>query len=256
MFATPETRGPSNDSVLKTTTTWGRRIALLALITLLAAGLCLADGKHKLSKDLDALKGGHSGASVDVIIQFNQTPTDAHHQKVQNKGGVLKTKLDFIKGAHYSVPVESLDALADDPDVTYISPDRRLSGALDNTAAAVNAKAAWQAGWDGTGIGVAVIDSGITYHSDLYGTTGSGGKLRIIYSQDFDGGGTNDYYGHGEHVAGIIAGSGKSSNYSTYTRAFKGIAPNANLINLRVLDQNGQGTDSGVISAIQVAISV
>src|SRR6266705_3132321 len=88
MFATLEARGPSNDSVLKTTTTWGRRIALLALITLLAAGLSLADGKHKLSKDLDALKGGHDGATVDVIIQFNQAPTDAHHQKVQSKCGV------------------------------------------------------------------------------------------------------------------------------------------------------------------------
>src|SRR2546425_3185859 len=192
MSAAPETRRPSHDSVLKTTTTWGARLALFALITLLAAGLSLADGKkHKLSRDLDALKGGHNGATVDVIIQFNQTPTDAHHQKVQNKGGVLKTKLGVIKGAHYSVPVESLDALADDPDVVYISPDRRLSGALDNTAAAVNAKAAWQAGWDGTGIGVAVIDSGITPHPDLYGTTRSGGQLRLIYSPDFVAGGAD-----------------------------------------------------------------
>src|SRR6266481_6940753 len=135
--ATLGTRQSSNDSVLKTTT-WGARLALLTLITLLAAGLCLADGKHKLSKDLDALKGGHSGASVDVIIQFNQTPTDAHHQRVQNKGGVLKTKLDFIKAAHYSVPVESLDVLADDPDVAYISPDRSVRGLLDTTVATVN----------------------------------------------------------------------------------------------------------------------
>ena len=256
MSATLGTRRPSNDSVLKTTT-WGTRLALLALFILLAAGLSLADGhKRKVSQDLEALKSGPSGSTVDVIIQFNQAPTDAHHQRVQDKGGVLKRNLDVIKGAHYSVPVESLDALADDPDVVYISPDRRLNGALDNTAAAVNAKVAWQSGWDGTGIGVAVIDSGITYHSDLYNTGGSGGKLRIIYSQDFVGGGTNDYYGHGEHVAGIIAGSGKSSNYSTYARTFKGIAPNANLINLRVLDQNGQGTDSGVIAAIQVAINL
>ena len=71
-----------------------------ALMTLLVAGLCLADGnKHKLSNDLNVLKGGHNGATVDVIIQFNQTPTEAHHQKVQNKGGILKTKLDFIKAA-------------------------------------------------------------------------------------------------------------------------------------------------------------
>src|SRR5258708_26451292 len=259
MSATPETRQSS--SILKTTT-WGARLALLALVTLLVAGLCLADGKkQKLSNDLKALKVSDNSAMVDVIIQFNQTPTDAHHQKVQDKGGVLKTKLDFINGAHYSAPVESLDALADDADVVYIPPDRRLSGALDQTAAAVNANVAWQAGWDGTGIGVAVIDSGITGHSDLYSTTGSGGKLRILYSQDFVGGtthpGTYDYDGHGEHVAGIIAGSGKDSSYSWVdTRTFKGIAPNANLINLRVLDQNGQGNDSGVISAIQVAISV
>src|SRR5712691_7771314 len=128
---TPGTKKYSSDTFLKTTT-WGARLALLALIALLAAGMSLADG-NKLSKDLDALKGGHNGATVDVIIQFNQTPTAAHHQKVQSKGGVLKTKLDFIKAAHYSVPVESLDALADDPDVAYISPDRPVRGALDTT---------------------------------------------------------------------------------------------------------------------------
>src|SRR5712692_6457802 len=143
MSAKLGTRQSSNDSVLKTTT-WGARLALLTLLALLVAGLCLADGnKHKLSRDLDALKGSNSGTSVDVIIQFNQTPTDTHHQKVQNKGGVLKTKLDFIKGAHYSVPVESLDALADDPDVAYISPDRPVKGSLDYVTAAVNAPIAW-----------------------------------------------------------------------------------------------------------------
>src|SRR5260370_40561655 len=260
MSAKLGTRQSSNESVIKTRC-WGAGLALLTLITLVVAGLCLADGKHKLSKDLDALKGSHSGATVDVIRQFNQTPTDAHHQKVQNKGGVLKTKLDFIKGAHYSVPVESLDALADDPDVAYISPDRQLNGLLDKTAAVVNANAAWQSGWDGTGIGVAVIDSGISTNisssADLYSSGGGGGKLRIIYSQDFVGGGTDDYYGHGQHVAGVIAGSGKNSSYSWVdTRMFQGIAPNAHLINLRVLDQNGQGTDSGAIPAIQQAISL
>src|SRR5437773_2684700 len=148
MSARPETREFSNRSFIETTT-WGARLALLTLMTLLVAGLCLADGnKHKLSNDLNILKGSHNSATVDVIIQFNQTPTDAHHQRVQNKGGVLKTKLDFIKGAQYSVPVESLDALADDPDVTYILPDRRLNGSLDNTAPAVNANIAWSYGWE------------------------------------------------------------------------------------------------------------
>src|SRR5260370_16600140 len=126
---TPGTKKYSTDTFLNTTT-WGRRLALLTLTTVLAAGLCLADGKHKVSSDLDALKGGLTGTTVDVIVQYNVPPTDAHHQKVQSKGGVLKTKLDFIKAAHYSVPVEALDVLADDPDVAYISPDRPVRGAL------------------------------------------------------------------------------------------------------------------------------
>src|SRR5438034_4192895 len=127
MFATRVANQSSSDTILRMASRWGARFAVLALTTLLAAGLSSADGKkHKLSKDLDALKGGHNGATVDVIIQFNQTPTAAHHKMVQSKGGVLKTHLDFIKGAHYSVPVESLDELANDSDVAYISPDREV----------------------------------------------------------------------------------------------------------------------------------
>src|SRR5215470_6009749 len=110
----------------------------LQAFRLLAAGLLLlssvaAFAQHgKIAADFGEFPV-HGVGTVDVIIQFNQTPTDAHHQKVQNKGGVLKTKLDFIKGAHYSVPIGSVDALAEDPDVAYISPDRPLNGLLDNT---------------------------------------------------------------------------------------------------------------------------
>src|SRR5438552_2481273 len=265
MAFAPGTKRPSSDTILKTTT-WGARLALLALIVLLAAGTSLADGKkHKLSKELDAVKGDHNGATVDVIIQFNQTPTDAHHHKVQNKGGVLKTKLDVIKGGHYSVPVESLQNLAHDPDVAYISPNRPLSGTststLDYTSEAVNAPAAWkQWGLDGTGIGVAVIDSGVTAVGDLYWWIPSNQTYgsRVVYSQSFVPGttDTSDLYGHGTHVAGIIAGAGWFSTGLNFTHTFKGIASNANIINLRVLDQNGAGTDTSVIAAIQTAISL
>src|SRR5437773_1754236 len=261
-----ETQPSSDASVLKTTTTWGARLVLFALITLLASGLSFADGKkHKLSKDLDALKGGHNGATVDVIIQFNQTPTAVHHQKVQNKGGVLKTKLDVIKGAHYSVPTGSLEDLENDPDVAYISPNRPLSGTsastLDYAAETVNAPMARQQwGLDGTGIGVAVIDSGVTAVGDLYWWIPSNQTYgsRVVYSQNFVPGttDTSDQYGHGTHVAGIIASEGWFSTGSNFTHTFKGIAPNANIINLRVLDQNGVGTDSSVIAAIQTAISL
>src|SRR5258708_2353886 len=180
-FNTPGTKKSSSNTFLKTTT-WGKQLALLTLITLLAAGLSFADGnKHKVSSDLDAREGGNSGATVDVIIQFNQTPTDVQHGKVQNKGGVLKTKLDFIKGAHYAVPVEALDALADDPDVAYISPDRPIHGALDTTVATVNGGYAQTLGLDGAGVGVAVIDSGGSDIPDLHNASG----YEVTYAPSF-----------------------------------------------------------------------
>ena len=246
--------------------TWGARVLVTIVICLLAAGASIADGKkHKLSKDLDAQKGGSKGLTVDVIVQFNQAPTDAQHSKVEGKGGLLRKKLDVIKGAHYSVPVESLPGLADDPDVAYISPNRPLSGTststLDFTPESVNAQVAWQQ-WrlDGTGVGVAVIDSGVTAVGDLYWWIPSNQTYgsRVVYSQSFVPGttDTSDQYGHGTHVAGIIAGAGWFSTGSNFNHTFKGIAPNANIINLRVLDQNGAGTDSSVIAAIQTAISL
>jgi serine protease AprX len=260
-----ETQRPSSDTILKTTT-WGRRLALLALITLFGAGLSFADSKkHKLSKDLDAAKGGKHGATVDVIIQFNQTPTATQHKKVGDKGGVLKTKFDSIKAAHYSVPTGSLEDLENDPDVAYISPNRPLSGTssstLDYAPESVNAPMARQQwGLDGTGIGVAVIDSGVTAVGDLYWWNPSNQTYgsRVVYSQTFVPGTTDasDQYGHGTHVAGIIAGAGWFSTGNSFSHTFKGIAPNANIINLRVLDQNGVGTDSSVIAAIQTAISL
>jgi len=255
-----------NNTVLSSAAMWGTRVLLSIFVLLFTASLSLAHGKkHKLSKDLEGVQGGPNGPTVDVIIQFNQAPTDVQHGKVQGKGGALKRKLDVIKGAHYSVPVESLQTLADDPDIAYISPNRPVShtstSTVDYAPETVNAPVAWQQ-WslDGTGVGVAVIDSGVTAVGDLYWWIPSNQTYgsRVVYSQNFVPGTTetSDQYGHGTHVAGIIAGAGWFSTGSNFTHTFKGIAPNANIINLRVLDQNGVGTDSSVIAAIQAAINL
>ena len=65
-----------------------------------------------------------------------------------------------------------------------------------------------------------------------------------------------DEFGHGTHVAGLIGGNGANSTGYHYFHTFLGIAPNVNLINLRVLDGNGQGSDTAVIQAIETAISL
>ena len=203
----------------------------------------------KIAPDLDGID---RAANADVIIQFKHVPTEAHHLKVRQQGGMLRAPFELIKGGLYTVPARALEPLANDPEVAYISPDRPVGAMLDLTADAVNAAAAWQANLDGTGIGIAIIDSGISNAEDLE----SGGASRVIYNLDLVGTGTDDHYGHGDHVAGIVAGNGRRSTCSKCTRTFKGIAPNANLINLRVLDQNGQGTDSAVIAAIITAIAL
>ena len=97
-----------------------------------------------------------------------------------------------------------------------------------------------------------MIDSGIHQVSDLQ----SSGASRIAYSADFVGGGTDDQYGHGTHVAGIIGGNGAYSTCPTCNVQIRGLAPNVTLVNLRVLDNNGQGSDSTVIAAIQTAVQL
>ncbi len=142
------------------------------------------------------------------------------------------------------MPAKALAALANDPDVVTISPDREVRGTLDIAAQAINATIANQNTWKGTGIGVAVIDSGID---------GPDVNPQVAYSENFVPSemGALDHYGHGTHVAGIIAGNGGLSRGK-----YKGIASGVKLINLRVLDTYARGTDSAVIAAIQQAISL
>lgn len=228
------------------------RVVLIALACILLGVPAFAN-HPKIAPDLE---GVDPSATVDVIIQFAHLPTARHHAMVMRRGGSLKVRLDLVKGAAYTIQRRQLEPLANDSEVVYISPDRKVKGMLDLTAAAVNAPTAWNSyGLTGTGIGIAIIDSGVTLTNDLKKL--GAGSSRIVYSQDFTGlGVTTDSYGHGTHVAGIAAGDGKASSYASDFRTFRGMAPNAQIINLRVLDQNGEGTDSAVIAALQQAVAL
>ena len=172
----------------------------------------------------------------------------------------------FTPSARSSLLLSS-SALAADNKVAHISVDHSLGsrgGVSENTISsspnytheAINADAVWSLGYSGAGIGVAVIDSGINPVQDL---ADASGKSRIVYNQSFvasELSTVTDAYGHGTHVAGLIAGNGATSagKHDYYT--IQGVAHNVNLINLRVLDENGAGTDSQVIAAIHQAIAL
>jgi len=234
--------------------TWGGRLLGLCAV-LLTSTLIFGQGQ-KLSPDLQRREGSDH---LNVIIQFRQAPTAAHHQIVARQGGVLQRELGVVKAGEYSLPAAALAKLAAEPDVAYITPDRPLrttstlpAQTLDYYEPTINAPYAWELGLNGAGIGVALIDSGVVGISDLHTP-----NYRVVYSQNFSSGpNASDQYGHGTHVAGIIAGNGSASSGPPFFYTIRGVAPSVNLVNLRVLDQNGQGTDSLVISAIQTAIQL
>ncbi|MEZ4862888.1 MAG: S8 family serine peptidase [Caldilineaceae bacterium] len=97
----------------------------------------------------------------------------------------------------------------------------------------------------GQGVTVAVVDSGIADHPDLYDYAG---ESRVIKHVNFvpDGMLPDDYYGHGTHVAGTIAGLGQAS-----AGAYLGVAPEAQLIDVRVMNDRGHGNTSDVLTGLQ-----
>ncbi|WP_306819978.1 S8 family serine peptidase [Streptomyces sp. DSM 40750] len=107
----------------------------------------------------------------------------------------------------------------------------------------IGAPDAWRAGWTGKGVKVAVLDTGIdATHPDLKG--------RVVAAKDFSASGnTDDKAGHGTHVASTIAGSGTAS-----AGKYRGVAPDARLLNGKVLGDDGSGEESGIIAGMQWAV--
>ena len=243
---------PHADSVV-----WGNAVSVLTTVKTAASD----EVASKFSPELQQQPATDQNGMVTVIVQHRQMPSSAHLRALQGRGATVKAQFRTIRAVTMRVPVSMLAELEQDPNVSYITPDRFVSvtanPVTEEFATAVQADiAASQYALTGTGIGVAVIDSGIAAHPDL---TNASGTSRVVYSQSFVTGDstTSDKFGHGTHVAGLIGGTGASSGTANgYPATYAGMAPGVNLINLRVLDQNGAGTDSGVIAAIEEAITL
>jgi len=249
---------------------WGKRLSAV-LTVVLATGMAFgqrwnsptATGRFsRMAPELSDLltkakRGTSANQTVRVIVQYKQTPTSTHYSTMQGRGGRLHAKLHMIKGAAFTIPVRALPALEADPNIASVTIDHPLHLMDDTTDEVIGAASAWNSGFTGAGIGIAVIDSGINdSHRDLWDSTQT--SSRVVYHQDFTGTATSnanganyDLYGHGTHVAGIIAGNGYLSGGQ-----YQGVAPAATLIDLRALDANGGGSDSTVIAAIQQAIAL
>src|SRR5262249_48657532 len=139
----------------------------------------ITDLREKLIGPLYAASQGNSGRSK-VIIMTSGIPSASLKNQVSGGGGFLGRSFKYVNGFAAEVPNGFLNALANIPFVKYIVPDSNFTPLVDITAGTVGADIAQNTyGYDGTGIGVAVIDTGITPHEDLQGRFGLN---RIIYS--------------------------------------------------------------------------
>ncbi|HEX7308636.1 S8 family peptidase [Lentzea sp.] len=121
--------------------------------------------------------------------------------------------------------------------------DAKRQASLDRSVPQINAPAAYAAGFTGKGTTVAVLDTGVdNTHPDL--ADREIGERNFSSSPD-----AVDHYGHGTHVASTIAGTGAKSG-----GRYRGVAPDANILDVKVLGDNGSGQDSAIIAGMEWAV--
>jgi len=266
----------------------------LALLVVLdnrthAQGLNVAQHLKKLDGLLREDVDQHAGGARRVLIRTTAENRDAVRQLLAAQGNAVLEDLgsDTLTAV---VPAEALESLAKSAKVNGISADaivrphglldgllgvvggtlglvtntvgglvgtigNVLDPALDDASAGdpvppavLRATLGVQDAWTGKGVTVAVIDSGLEMSSEFTG------RVKAFY--DFTNGQTTatsafDDYGHGTHVAGTIAGNGALST----NKAYHGLAPNVQLLVLKVLDASGAGYTSDVVRAIDFAVA-
>src|ERR1051325_3308122 len=230
-----------------------------AVLLSLCSALCISPNTKaraanlsttKISPDLRQLiLSGNGDAQVRVIVQSTPSSSPSLLGGLLNTvGGLLVSVLSNLNIRIVDVQANDVEVLASDPSVTYISLDGpvRSSGHIVNTTGTQQIRAqksllGLNNTLDGTGVTIAVLDSGIDSKHKSFATTG-----KIKFSKDFTGENrTDDPWGHGTHVAAVAAGDGAPTS-----GAYEGIAPAANLVNLRVLNSQGVGRVSGVLAAL------
>ncbi|HEX3722024.1 MAG TPA: S8 family peptidase [Nitrolancea sp.] len=195
-------------------------------------------------------------SSYRVIIQRHNGDTSAD-SLVKKNGG---TKIEDLPDGSFVAIINglSIKTLLQATSIQYVTVDAPMLSTTEPDLTdisqlqtmypeTVQATDAWGEGDTGAGVGVAVIDTGIAQVKDFSG--------RIVAQQSFiDTSSTSDGYGHGTHIAGVIAGDSWDSSQGVQGK-YVGVAPDANLINLRVADDTGQVYESDVVLAFEWAIA-
>ena len=229
-----------------------------------------------------------SGGTRRVIIQLKPGGKSSVREKLSSHGRKVLADHKLVNAMTAEVGAADIAALAQDPNVESISVDATVHASGENRGRRNGKKDPSSASTTDSSYGRdAVSAEGYSYYSDLQTTvtslksmlglsgvfTGSGVTVAVIDSglaplADFQGriaafhdftfgkDGLNaiaafDDYGHGTHVAGLIGSSGVSST----SRQYAGVATNVKFLALKVLDKRGAGRTSDVIRALEFAVA-
>jgi serine protease AprX len=208
---------------------------------------------------------------VSVIVREAAPDTGTAEALVENVGGTVDAPLDLIGGFTATVPSSALSTLLRDPAIASATPDAALDdlsagwddatdlkfnpatydGTVNRVAGAVlQAPDYWDAGFTGQGIDVALIDSGVV---PVDGLTYPGKVINgpdLSFESQIDDLRYLDTFGHGTHMAGIIAGRDDGADVKSNTKDFLGVAPGSRIVSIKVAGHDGATDVSQVIAAI------
>ena len=158
------------------------------------------------------------------------------------------------------VPVEKfLNILIYDELKLIASGEKKIYAQNNRGYKAINADDVWTAGWDGTGVKVAILDSGLDSFYDGTDIPATYDKKDYsAYPTNLDDDVENTVTGHGTHVTGSVLGRGSlsSSNTGNGGGAYKGMAPNADLCFLKIgSDASGGASNAAINGALNAAVS-
>ena len=200
-------------------------------------------------EQLSPEKGGPPDGLVKVLIGFKEKPGPAQQAMVKGLGGKIKYTYNLIPAIAASVPEVAIEALKKNPNITNVELDSMvyaLDTELDDSwgVKRIGAGYVHDSTNKGTGVKVAIIDTGIDYtHTDLANNFDANVKGYDFVNSDSD---PMDDNGHGTHVAGVVAA--EDNDFGVV-----GVAPEAELYALKALDETGSGYVSDVVAAIMWA---